>query len=226
MKKLFVISLGGSLIIPGEVDTKFLKGFKKLIQSEIKKGNRFIIFTGGGKLARRYQEALKALDKKSANDLDWIGIYSTRLNARLVQIMFGSQAHQDIVEDPNKKVNFRQKILVAGGWMPGRSTDDDSVRLAKVYGTKTIINLSNIDYLYDKDPNIYKNAKAIKEISWKQYRKIAGNKWSPGSHLPFDPIASKFAQEHKQQVIIADGKNLKNLENIFADKPFKGTEIR
>lgn len=217
--------MGGSLIIPGEVDTQFLKGFRRLIEAETKKGNRFIIFAGGGKLARRYQEALKALDRKSGDKLDWIGIYSTRLNARLVQIMFGKLAHRAIVENPNKKVNFKEKILVAGGWKPGRSTDDCSVRLAKVYGSKTIINLSNIDFLYNKDPNRYKDAKAIKQISWKDYRKMTGNKWNPGSHLPFDPIGSKSAQANKQKVIVADGKNLKNLQNIFAGQTFKGTVI-
>lgn len=223
--KLFVISLGGSLIIPKGLDVKFLKDFKKLIIAQLKKGNRFIIFTGGGNLARQYQTALGQAMSASPADLDWIGIYATRLNARLVQIMFGKLAHRAIVDNPNKKANFKEQILVAGGWIPGRSTDDDAVRLARAYGSHVIINLSNIDYLYTKDPRKFKDAKVIKEITWKDYRKMAGSKWTPGSHLPFDPIASKFAQKHKQSVIIANGKNLKNLEKIFSEKSFIGTVV-
>src|SRR6185503_12011240 len=125
-----------------------------------------------------------------------------------------------IVEDPNRKVAFKNKILLAGGWIPGRSTDDDSVRLAKLYGSKTIINLTNIDYLYTKDPRKFKSARPIKQIGWNDYRKIAGNKWNPGAHVPFDPVASKLAQKNRQRVIIADGSDLKNLDNILSGKEF------
>src|SRR3989338_7901699 len=78
MKKLFIISLGGSLINPGEVDAAFLKKFRGLILNRIKKGSRFILITGGGALSRQYQRALKSLAKPGNVDLDWLGIFSTR----------------------------------------------------------------------------------------------------------------------------------------------------
>jgi uridylate kinase len=225
MKKLFVISLGGSLINPGQIDTDFLKNCRRLILKQTKNGSRFILITGGGKLCREFQEALSNITKPSAKDLDWVGISSTWLHADLVRLMFGKLAHRTIIKDPNKKVNFKEKILVAGGWMPGRSTDDDAVRLAKVYGAKTVINLSNIDYVYDKDPRKFKDAKMIKEISWKNFRKIVGNKWDPGKNLPFDPTAAKLAEKLELEVIIANGKNLNNLKNILVEKKFQGTII-
>ncbi len=225
MKKLFVISLGGSLINPGEIDVPFLKNLRALILAQIKKGNKFILITGGGSPARIYIRALSALGESSAANLDWMGIYATRFNAQLVRLMFGKLAHPVIIEDPNKRVNFKEKILVAGGWMPGRSTDDDAVRLAKIYGAKTVINLSNIDYVYTKDPRKFKDAKMIKEISWKNFRKIVGNKWDPGKNLPFDPTAAKLAEKNKLTVIIANGKNLFNLKSILSEKKFKGTVV-
>lgn len=225
MSKLFIISLGGSLINPQEVNAIFLKKFKKLILTQIKRGNRFVLITGGGALCRQYQQALKTIGQPSNNELDWLGIYSTRLNARLVQLMFGKLAHPTIVEDPNKKVKFKEKILVAGGWMPGRSTDDDAVRLAKVYNASTVINLSNINYVYTKDPRKFKDAKLIKEISWKNFRKIVGDKWDPGANKPFDPTAARLAEKIKLKVIITNGKNLKNLQNILEEKKFTGTVI-
>lgn len=224
MPQLSIISLGGSLINPGEVDVKFLKDFKKLALSL--KGQRFIFVVGGGAPARKYIEALKSSGNNSRDDWDWMGIYATRLNAHLVRLVFGKLAYPGVIEDPNKKVNFKQKILIAGGWMPGRSTDDDAVRLAKAYGAKTIINLSNIDYVYTKDPRKFKDAKKIEQISWKDFRKIVGNKWDPGKNLPFDPTAARLAESLKLKVVIANGKNLKNLKNILEEKKFVGTFIK
>ena len=226
MAKTFVISLGGSLINSGKVDGNFLKNFRKLILNEIKKGSRFILITGGGKPARDYQAALISTNNKNRADLDWMGIYASRLNAQLVRLMFGKIAHLKIVEDPNIKFNFKEKILVAGGWVPGRSTDDDAVRLARTYKGGTVINLSNIDYVYTKDPRKFSNAKKIQNISWKNFRKIVGNKWDPGLSLPFDPVAAKLAEKLGLKVIIANGKNLKNLKNILQEKKFKGTLIK
>jgi len=211
--------------VPNEVDTKFLKQFRALIIGQIKKGHRFILITGGGKTCRNYQAALKLVASPKPLDLDWLGIYSTRFNAQLVRLMFGKLAHQKVVENPNEKVKFQEKILVAGGWIPGRSTDDDAVRLAKTYNSKTIVNLSNIDYVYDKDPKKFKNAKKFEQMSWTDYLRLAGKKWQPGANYPFDPVAAKFAKQHQQKVIIVNGKNLKNLEKILSSKPFIGTTI-
>lgn len=224
-KNLFLISLGGSLINSGEVDTVFLKKFKVLIERKVKKGNRFIIITGGGRPARQYQAALRKIAKTSDQNLDWIGLHATRFNAQLIRLMFGKLAHPFITESPARKMNFREKILVGAGWEPGSSTDYDAVELAEAYGAATVINLSNIDYAYDKDPHKFPDAKKIEQISWKNFRKIVGNKWTPGHSAPFDPIASKLAEKYKLRVIIANGKNLKNLKNILENKKFVGTVI-
>ncbi|MEK7617791.1 MAG: UMP kinase [Patescibacteria group bacterium] len=224
-KKLFVISLGGSLIVPDEIDVQFLNNFKKLIESQTKKDNRFILITGGGKTCRKYQAALSQITKVDNTTLDWLGIYSTRFNAQLVRLMFGKLAHRALAENPAKKIDFKAKVLIAAGWEPGSSTDLDAVELAKTYGAKTVINLSNIDYLYNKDPRKFKNAARIEIISWDGLLKITGRKWVPGRNVPFDPVAAKFAQKNNLEVIIANGKNLKNLENILESKKFKGTKI-
>jgi len=225
VKKLFVISLGGSLINPGQVDAEFLKKFRQLIIAQTKKGSRFILITGGGRLCREFQSSLGQIIKPTPSQLDWMGIASTWLHADLVRLMFGELANLNIIKDPNKKILFKEKILVAGGWMPGRSTDDDAVRLAKIYGANTVINLFDQDYVYTKDPRKFKDAKKIKDISWADFRKIVGNKWDPGKNAPFDPTAAKLAQKNRLRVIIANGKNLENLKNILNGKKFVGTTI-
>lgn len=59
-------------------------------------------------------------------------------------------------------MNFKEKILIAGGWKPGFSTDYDAVLLTKTYGFDMIINLTTIDMFMKKDPNKFKYAKSLK----------------------------------------------------------------
>ncbi len=226
MNKLFVISLGGSLIVPDEIDVKYLREFRKIILNRTAQGSRFIISTGGGKTCRKYQAALQAILPSSDFELDTLGLNTCRFHSKFLQLIFKKHAENRIAEDPNKKIPFKKKILIgAGGWKPGRSSDDFSVRLAKIYGAGTVINLSNIDYVYTKDPRKFKDAKIIKNISWQNFRKLVGNKWDPGKNLPFDPTAAKQAQKNNLIVIIANGKNLANLKNILQGKKFIGTVI-
>jgi len=223
--KTLVISLGGSLIVPEEVDFEFLKNFKLLIEEFIKKDFRFIIITGGGRTARNYMAAANKVSKLHEEDVDWLGIHATRINAHLLRTIFRSHAHKRIITNPCEKISFKEKILIGAGWKPGFSTDMDSVLLAKQFEVKQVINLSNIEYVYDKDPKKFEDAKKIKQISWSAFRKIVGDEWDPGLNAPFDPVASKEAQKDGMTVIITNGKDLKNLKSIFEGKTFKGTII-
>ena len=115
---------------------------------------------------------------------------------------------------------------MAAGWRPGFSTDFDAVLLAKYFHAKTLINLSNIDHVCDKDPRKFPDCKKIKEISWPEFRKIVGNKWDPGMNAPFDPIASKEAQAIGLEVVIMNGQKLANLKKFLEGDKAKGTVIK
>lgn len=228
-RKTIVISLGGSLIVPEKIDWKFVKNFKKVIEKYIQKKYKFIIITGGGKTARNYIDAAAKMNHITNEDKDWIGIHATRMNAHFIRTIFRKNAHPRINKNPHGLedfFNFKESILVAAGWRPGFSTDYDAVVIAKYFKLKNIINFSNIDYVYNKDPNKFDDAEKIEAISWKNFRKMVGNKWSPGLNAPFDPIASKLAQIENIEVAIMNGKNFKNLENYLEKKKFKGTIIK
>src|SRR3989344_2986200 len=176
MEKTVVMSLGGSVIVPDKIDVNFLRDFKKIIEKYVGKGYKFAIYCGGGKLAREYQKAASEASKFENEDLDWIGIHATIMNAEFVKALFGNDAENEIVRNPTKKIKFDKKIIIAAGWKPGWSTDYDAVLLAKNLGSDIVINMSNVDFLYDKDPKKYKDAKKIEKISWREYRKISGDK--------------------------------------------------
>lgn len=218
--KPIIISLGGSLVIPkktGKINVEYLLKFKKLIESHTNKGRRFFIIVGGGNTAREYQNAGNSLFNSDPYELDMLGIYVTHLNAHLVQMLFNQISYPNIIKDPT--LNYTDiknyPIAIAGGWKPGNSTDYIAVKLAEKNNVKSIINLSNIDYIYDKDPYKNSDAKPIKEISWSQFKTMVGDKWNPGSSAPFDPIASIESEKLNLEVTIMNGESLDNLNSYL-----------
>lgn len=224
--KYFVISLGGSIIAQKTgIDPAFLKSFKIFIKKQLTKGRRFILVIGGGATCRQYMRAASAVTKIPDNQMDWIGIRATILNATLVQAILGDMAHHKIITDPRVKLKTKAPVIVAAGWKPGFSSDMDAVILAEGVGAKIVINLSNISHVYDSDPNKNPRAQKIDAMTWSEFSKTFGTKWTPGLNAPFDPIAAQKAKKEKMSVIIADGRDLKNLGKILSGHKFEGTTI-
>ncbi|HRN69750.1 MAG TPA: UMP kinase [Candidatus Woesebacteria bacterium] len=223
-----VISIGGSLIAPKDgVDPKFLAKLNEFVRTYVKQGKRFFLVSGGGRLARTYRDAGKSvIGNMTESDLDWLGIHATRLNAHLLRTIFADIANPRIIENYDKRLtDWKEPVVIGAGWKPGWSTDYDAVMLAKDYGANLVINLSNIYYVYDKDPNKYTDAKAIKKLTWEELEKLVGTEWSPGINAPFDPIAAQLAKKMGLTVIVTHGEDFKNLSNILEGDSFRGTVI-
>ena len=224
-KERIIVSVGGSLIVPDQIDTDFLKHFKDLILKKVQKGFSFVIIAGGGKVCRRYQEAADSIIPLSRQDLDWLGIHVTRLNAQLLRNIFVGFVHPQIIKNPTIDIDAQEPVTIAAGWQPGCSTDYDAVLIAKNLGAQRLVNLSNIDYVYDADPKKNPKAKKIEKISWAEFRKIIPEKWDPGLSSPFDPIAAKEAETLHLEVAIINGAHLDEFSNYLDGKPFIGTVI-
>jgi len=224
-KERVVVSVGGSLIVPDQIDTDFLTNFKTLILDKIELGFTFSIIAGGGKTARRYQDAAATVTPLSRTDLDWIGIHATRLNAQLLRNIFVGHAHPHVIKNPTVDVEADEPIIIAAGWQPGCSTDYDAVLMAKNLGAARLVNLSNIDYVYDSDPKKNPSAKPIERISWSSFRSLIPPEWDPGLSSPFDPIAAKEAEALGLEVAIMNGMHLNEFSNYLEGKPFVGTVI-
>jgi len=225
----FVLSLGGALVIPGnQIDIQFLKAFNSFIRTQVSQYNRrFFITVGGGDVMRQYRDAAKAVRSEIEDgDLDWLGIHATRLNAQLVRTILKDIANPRIIKHYEIILKVTEPVAVAAGWKPGWSTDFCAVTLCEDYGISQVINMTNVDRVYTKDPKKFPDATPIENMTWKEYREIAGTTWSPGLHVPFDPIASKRAMELGLTVHIVNGMDLKNLELVLDGKPFVGTTIQ
>lgn len=225
----YIISVGGSLIVPnGGLGIEFLKKFNSFIRGQLANENRqFFLVAGGGATTRHYQKAAMEVigHELLPEDIDWLGIHATRLNAHLLRTIFRDLAHPFIIKHYDIIRKVSEPVVVASGWKPGWSTDFDAVLLCEDYGVREVINLSNIDQVFTADPKIDKNAKPIDKISWPDFRKLVGDKWIPGMNAPFDPIAAKKAEEMGIKVAVINGNNFENLEKYFANKPFIGTVI-
>ena len=225
MQETIIISLGGSLIVPENIDTDFLNDFKALILEHVAKGKKFVIITGGGKVNSRYNEAARKLSNPSDIDLDWIGIAALKLNAELIRVIFAEQANAKVIENFSLPFAFEKSIVVGSAFEPGHSSDYDAILAAKNLGAKKLINLSNIDYVYDSDPRVNPNAKKIEKISWADYRKIIPKEWTSRLSSPFDPTAAEAAEKEGIEVMIMNGKPIENLSKCLNGEKFLGTII-
>ena len=219
-----VFSLGGSVIIPNKVDLSYLDKFKKLIL-KLKKSHKIIIVTGGGKTARNYISALEqeGLDK---NTLSYIGIFTTRLNARLIAAIFKLKT----VPTPEKqfyKMAKRERLIVTGalGFHPNMTSDGTAAEIASNITADLFINITNVNGLHNKDPRKFKDAKLIQKISLKEFYEVARRiKFKAGQHFVLDASAAKMIHARNIKTAIVN-RNTKNIENLISGRKFMGTLI-
>lgn len=223
-----VMSVGGSLIVPGQIDTVFLANLKTFIDTQTSEhARRFIIIAGGGRTARNYQEAAATVSNLNAEDLDWMGIHATRLNGHLLRTVFRDSAHRVMVTNPDEILDVpkSEKVVIAAGYRPGSSTDLRAVQIAEKLGATKVINLSNIDYVYTADPRTNPEATKIENISWTDFRALIPSEWDPGLSSPFDPIAAKVAERDNIEVAIINGERLEEVVKYLEHQTFIGTRI-
>lgn len=222
-----VMSVGGSLIVPDQIDTTFLNQLKKLIISQTANGRRFIIIAGGGRTARRYQDAAGSVSTLTRDDLDWLGIHATHLNGHLLRTIFRDIAYQVMIKNPDDVLDVpdHHQVIIAGGYRPGCSTDLRAVQIAQRVKASKVINLSNTDYIYTDNPKTNPEAKALTNMTWSELRAIIPDEWDPGMSVPFDPVAAKEAQRINLEIAQINGEKIVELEKYLNNEEFMGTRI-
>ena len=225
-----VISVGGSLIVPskgdGTPDSEFLGRLKQFVEQNVAAGRKMVLIAGGGRTARKYHEALQDFPHITPDDLDSIGIHATRLNGQLLKSALKEYTDEYLVTNPNELPKADKPVIVGSGYKPGSSTDLRAVQIAKNIGATKVVNLSNIDYAYTADPNEDPNAQKIEEMTWDDFLKLVPDTWSPNISAPFDPIASREAQETGIEVAIINGNKLEEVEKYIKGEQFIGSLIR
>jgi len=228
-KRVIVLSLGGSMIIPKDINVKYLTQFRKLLKQNTRK-YKFVVVCGGGSTAREYISGLEKehLGKKTFFQ-GLLGISTTRLNARFMTYFFGNDTNKGIPHDMKEVKNMLRiyDIVFCGAlrYAKNETSDGTSAKLANYFKTN-FINITNVPGLHTKNPKKYKNAKLIPHISWKDFYKIATSQgFKPGQHFVLDQSAAGIIKDYEISTYII-GQNLKQLENLLKNKKFKGTLIQ
>lgn len=223
-KKLVVISLGGSLIVPNKVDNIYLQRFKILV-NKLRKQFNFVIVAGGGKTARDY---ISAMHGENEIMKSLVGIMATKLNARLVSSVFGlSENVPDTILEVKKELRLHG-ISISGalGFHSDMTTDGNAAQIAKELKASSFINLTNVDGLFDKDPKKFKDAKLIKKITYDKFFRIVNSfKYHPGQHFVLDQAAAVIIKKYKIKTFIINGKNFSNIIKLLNNKKYTGTFI-
>ena len=224
-----VLSVGGSILYPSSgPNVEKAKSIAKLLSKYVEQGYSFGILVGGGVPARTYANAVRELGG-SEFDADSVAIISTRQNASLLRIALGNLAYPKVITsfDDAKSASVNHKIIVMGGTIPGITTDTDAVLLAESIGANRIVNISNINGIYDSDPKINKNAKKFDSLSYSQLSELANkaDMRNAGTNFVFDLLACRLIARSKIETHFVSS-NINDIGNAIEGKNHKGTVVK
>jgi uridylate kinase len=219
-----VINIGGSVILSEDIDLSYFNKLRTILL-EYSKINRIFIVIGGGRIARSYIDIGRQLGLDEEK-LDKIGIEVTRINAMIFSYIIGiKNVKIPISTDEAKKID--SPIIVMGGTVPGHSTDMVGAELAEKVNASKFIIATNVDGVYDKDPNNFDYAKQLREVAIKDLIKKYGTDWtSAGKNMVIDGPALEIIDNARLPTFVLNGKKLSELEKLLDNKEFNGTVIK
>ncbi len=219
--EIIAISVGGSILNPGTIDTEFLKQFTTLITKHVTEHDRkFVLVTGGGFVARQYISALPP--NLTEGEKDSIGIMATWLNARLLGLYLKHLTAPTLPRTLNEIIHqFSQHpVVILGGLLPAVKTDEDAAIVGDYLGASRLINITNVDGVYDSDPRKNPDARKHDHLTYEQFREVVQNlSTKAGANAPFTLIAMEIARRSNIKIYVVP----KDIEAI--DKAIKGESV-
>ena len=196
-----VIKLSGSLF---DSDILEITKLSELIKKLVREGVRFVLVAGGGAEARKFIKRGRRLGLDEST-LDEIGIQVARLNAMLLIGGLGDLAYPSVPTTLEElTLAFETgKVVVLGGLHPGQSTNAVAALAAERVKADLFINATDVDGVYDRDPDLYPSAKLLSEIDLKELKRILGRtSTKAGTYELLDPIALRIIERSKLKCII------------------------
>lgn len=223
-KKRVVIKLSGT-IFSQNANENAIKEYAEML-FHISHKVQPVVVTGGGKIARQYINLGRKLGLDEAS-LDMIGIDVSRLNAKLFIAALSDKSYPQVPTDLEEVAIAAEsgKIVIAGGLHPGQSTNASSALIAEKVKASKFLNATDVNGIYDSDPNTNKNAKLFKEITVKKGIEILGAGSSmAGTYDLMDIVALKVIERSNIPTRILRS-DVSNIKKAIEGKPCIGTEI-
>jgi uridylate kinase len=220
------ISLGGSLLTREGMTESFQK-YASMLKELHEKGHQLIVVCGGGRQARRWINLAKELGADEYMQ-DRLGIHATHLNALFLIAALGDSAHPHIHRRGSEvRNNIGDKILVGGGHLPGSSTDYRAVLFAEAVGADRVINATDVDGVYDRNPKLNPDAVKLDRIThyWLEKIILDNAEQAPGEYGLFDLKAVRRAKKLKIPLIFVDGTDPEEISRAV-EGGHNGTEVR
>ena len=224
-----VIRYGGSILVPDKIDLPLLKRFESLLRKHIDRGVSFVVIIGGGATSKYYQETLaKEKPELPDEEIHWIGIHTIQLNAEFVRRYFHDIAAPKVYKAPHELDGdaVRSPLIIAGAESPGHSSNIDAVEFAHALGAKDVLNLSNISHVYSEDPRHNPDAEKFTHLTFTEYKALIPEEFTPKLAAPFDPVATRRAEELGLSVIIMDGHDIDAIDAYLTNGEVTGTIIK
>ncbi|MHA2288591.1 MAG: UMP kinase, partial [Promethearchaeota archaeon] len=215
MTKNIVIKFGGSLLFSdgGTIDSQKITEFCNIIKNN-NNYDSIVIVCGGGLVARKYIGAIRTFTENEVL-CDLIGIDISRINSRLIIAGLKDLAYPQVsksFEELSVAINSH-KIVVMGGLQPGQSTTSVAITVAEYLKAKRLVILTDVDGIYDKDPNIHKDAILLEKLSYDSLQKLilessGDEQASAGEYRIFDAVSLQILKRSGMNVMVMSGKKL------------------
>ena len=219
-----VVSIGGSILVPGENDAEFIRKLADMLK-EVSKEVQLAVVCGGGKTARYYAGIAKDLGGDTYEQ-DILGIAATRMNAQLLMLALGDMPDSVSTDvEETARSSGPSKIAVMGGTVPGHTTDAVSSMVAAAMKADRIVNGTAVDAVYTADPRKDPDAKKISSMTIDELGEIVYKEHGASKSSVFDPLGVKLAKENRIDILIIDGRNLDELKNAILGRKINGTTV-
>lgn len=221
-----VISLGGSVLVPGNKDVEYLRALSSLLK-RLSRERKLYVVTGGGKTARYYIETGRAAGL-SERYLDELGIGVTRINAHMLIGLLGryANAFPPMSETDAALMGKRCRIVVMGGTTPGHTTDFVAAKLATIVDAKRLVNATSVPGIFTSDPTRNKDARRLERIGYAELLSICrGGHRRAGPSIVMDPKAARIVAKSKIPLAVLDGRDVRALSSAITGRKFDGTLV-
>lgn len=220
-----VVKVTGKLFTPGNED--LIRGFAGVILNYAAEGNKLAVVTGGGPTARSYIEMGRKLELNNAI-LDLLGIESARLNALIFASLLGTYGYLPIPRsiDEFMRAWSTDKVVVLGGLQPGQSTNAVAAAIADMVNADLLINATNVDGVYDKDPKTYPDARLLKVVTVDELERIlAKQEFKPGRYELLDKVALDIIRRSRIRTVFINAFKIEHIKKILSGEEDVGSWV-